>query len=369
MKKIKVLLITALLSGFATVLTAQETYGSFKSEEISFSSGDAVYSGTLSYPSGAGVAPLVILISGMGPQDRDWSFASGNYKMAKIISDYFNSKGIAVFRYDDRGFGKSTGTAEGLMSFDDLARDVEKMAEMLRTKENIGKVGLCGHSLGGILSVIAASRTHEFDFIITLSGSYRNGADIMREQAQTLKRWRTSAEMSDEEVVAQGVKFINSLVTFASDGTGEDTIRQILTDLINYQISKLSPEKMAENLKTYKDKDDLFRKSFDETYAFFTSAHQKSFVNYDAADDFSKITCPVLVLFGEMDKNVVVESNKPPVVKGLINSKIMDFTMKIVPGADHAYTTIESKKNWEMAPGVLDYLTDWIWSRAGQTEK
>ncbi len=219
MKTFKILFLSAVLSGLVTVLTAQEASSSFKTEEISFSSGDAEYAGTLSYPSKTGVAPLVILVSGMGPQDRDWSFASGKYKMAKIISDYFNNNGIAVFRYDDRGFGKSTGTPEGQISFDQLAGEVEKMAEMLKTRENIGKVGLCGHSLGGILSVIAGSRNQDIDFIITLSGSYRNGADIMREQAQTLKRWRTSAEMTDDEVVAQGVRFTNSLVTYAENGT------------------------------------------------------------------------------------------------------------------------------------------------------
>lgn len=185
----------------------------------------------------------------------------------------------------------------------------------------------------------------------------------MKEQAQTLKRWRTSVEMTDDEVVAQGVKFTDSLVSFALNGTGDETIRQILTDLINFQISRLTPEKMAENLKTYKDKDELFRKSFDDAYSFYTSAHQKSFVTYDASGDFSRIKCPVLVLFGELDKNVVVESNRPPVVKGLINSETKDFTMRIIAGADHGYTTAESKKNWEMAPGVAAFMADWIVTR------
>ena len=71
----------------------------------------------------------------------------------------------------------------------------------------------------------------------------------------------------------------------------------------------------------------------------------------------------MLVLFGENDKNVVVETNRPPVVKGLINSETKDFTLRIIPGADHGYTTPESKKNWEMAPGVLDFMTAWIITR------
>lgn len=363
MKTIKRLFSAILLCNLGIGVFAQENLPLIKEEEVSFTSGDAVYSGTLTLPAGGGIHPLVIMVSGMGPQDRDWSFASGKYKMAKIIADHLNKNGIAVYRYDDRGFGKSTGKEEGLMSFKDLATDLEKAVALFRSRSDIGKIGLCGHSLGGILSVMAAAENKDIDFIITLSGSFRNGAEILREQAQTLKRWRTSAEMTDEEVVANGIRFVNNLVSYSQNGTGEDTIRQTLTDLITFQINRLTPEKMAENLKTYKDKDELFRKSFDEVFAFYTSPHQKSFVTYDAAEDFPKITCPVLVLFGEKDKNVVVASNKPPLVNGLINSQTTDFTMRIIPGADHGYSNSELYKKGEMVPGVLDCLTDWIRTR------
>lgn len=363
MKTIKNVLLVLLLSGLLKSAAGQENSMFQAEEEISFSSGDAVFSGTLSKPSGKENYPLVILVSGMGPQDRDWSFAAGKYKMAKIITTYLNNNGIAVYRYDDRGFGKSTGTAEGLMSFDDLVKDVEEAVKLFRSRSDIGKIGLCGHSLGGILAVRAAAIYKDVDFIITLSGAFRNGADIQREQAATLKRWRTSASMTDAEVIANGVRFVNNLVSFSENGTGEDTLRQILTDLISYQISKLTPEKLAENLKIYKDKEDLFRKSFDEAFAFYTSPHQKSFVTYDASVDFSKIACPVLVLFGDKDKNVVVESNRPPLLKGLMTGSTTDFTMKIIAGADHGYSNSEYLKKGEMIPETLDFITSWIQMR------
>ncbi len=67
---------------------------------------------------------MVILVSGMGMQDRDWSFMGGKYKIAKIITENLNQKGIAVYRYDDRGYGKSTGTPEMTTSFEELAEDI-----------------------------------------------------------------------------------------------------------------------------------------------------------------------------------------------------------------------------------------------------
>ncbi len=333
-------------------------------EEVSFTSGDAVYSGTLTLPAGEGKYPLVILVSGMGPQNRDWAFTA-KYKMAEILSDHFVSKGIAVYRYDDRGFGKSTGIPEGQMSFEDLAGDIQNAVGLFRKRTDISQIGLCGHSLGGILAVMMAAENKDIDFIITLSGAFRNGADIMKEQAATLKRWRTSAEMTDEEVVANGVKFTENLVRYAGNGEGDYEIRKTLTDLINYQISKMTPEKLAENLKTFRDKEDLFQKSFDEAYSFYTSAHQKSFVTYNAADDISKISCPVLIMFGELDKNVVVSSNLPPVIDGFKQSGISDLTIRIVPGADHGYSNSVLNKTGKMIPGTEEFMANWILSRTG----
>ncbi len=338
---------------------AQDTTQAFREESVSFTNGDAVYSGTLSMPAGEGVYPLVIMVSGMGPQTRDWKFGS-NYRMAKIIADYLNSNNIAVYRYDDRGNGQSTGIAETLTGFDVLAEDVYAAVATLRKRPGIGQVGLCGHSLGGILSVMAASKHTDIDFIITMSGSFRSGGDIMMEQARTLKRWKTSENMSEAEVIANGERFVTNWISYSNGGAGLDTMRQILSDLVHYQIRKLSPEKMAENLKTFKDTNDLFEQSYKEVLDYYTSPHQKSFASYDPATDFPSITCPVLAMFGEKDAHVVVASNKPAVANALANARTMDFTMKIIPGTDHGYSTKELYKQGKMGPGVLEFLAGWI---------
>ncbi len=350
---------------FTFILKAQDVKGPAREEEVSFNNGDAIYSGTLSLPEQEGVYPLVILVSGMGPQDRDWSFMGGKYRMAKIIAGYLNQHDIAVYRYDDRGFKKSTGTPEGQMSFSDLSNDIDSAAAIFRRRPDIGKIGLCGHSLGGILAVMTAAGNKDIDFIITLSGSFRNGADIMREQARTLKRWKTSDTMTEEEVIANGERFVDYLVSYAERGEDADGIKQTLTDLINYQISRMPPEKMAENMKVFSDTADLFRQTFDEAYGFYTSAHQKSFVTYNAAEDISKVSCPALILFGEKDRNVVVSSNLAPVAEGLKNSSLTDVTIKIIPGADHGYTNREYAAKGEMIPGTLEFITNWVLTRTG----
>lgn len=342
------------------LLIAQSNVKSIQEDSISFTRGNATYSGTLSKPAGEGVFPLVIMVSGMGPQDRDWAFAKGKYKLAKIISDYLNQNGIAVYRYDDRGYGKSTGTSETLTSFDDLAEDVYAAVSTLKKRSDIGKIGLLGHSLGGILSVIAASNHPDIDFIITLSGSYQNGGEIMMEQAKTLKRWRTSAEMTDDQVVANGEKFVRNWISSSKGGDGIDTVKQILSNLIHYQIQKMPPDVLAENLKKFKDTTDLYQQSYESVLEYYTSPHQKSFAVYDPITDFKKIKCPILILFGEKDKHVVVQSNLPEVAQAIPEAAVTDLTIRIIPLADHGYSTSELMKNGQMVPGVVEYIANWV---------
>jgi len=360
MKTQKNIIVALLMMSISIMAIGQNSQTGVKEESISFSRGDATYSGTLSKPDGEGKFPLVIMVSGMGPQDRDWSFSKGKYKLAKIMTDYLNKNGIAVYRYDDRGFGSSTGISETLTSFNDLAEDVYAAVSMLKNRSDIGKVGLLGHSLGGILSIIAASNHKDIDFIITLSGSYQNGGEIMMKQAQTLKRWKTSSKMTESQVIANGEKFVRNWISYSNGGNGLDTMKQILSDLIHFQIKNLPPEKMAENLKTYKDTNDLFQQSYIEVENYYTSAHQKSFAVYDPIVDFKKILCPVLVLFGEKDKHVVVETNMPKLAQAIPGSSISDLTIRIIPLADHGYSSSEYIKKGEMVPGVVEYIANWV---------
>ena len=329
-------------------------------DSVNFYNGETKYSGTLSRPADMEKYPLVILISGMGMQDRDWTFAGGKYKMAKEMTDYLNQNGIAVYRYDDRGFGQSTGTPEMTASFEDLSEDIYQAILMLRNREEISKIGLLGHSLGGILSIMTASNHDDIDFIITLSGSYRNGGEIDMEQARTLKRWKTSDKMSEEEVIANGEKFVKAKISYSNGGDGLETMEKILNDLIHYQISKLSKEQLEENLKYYKDTTEFFEKSYQGALEYYTSAHQKSFTAYDPSEGLKQVNCPILILFGEKDNHVTVKSNLPKVTQAVIDKNFSDLTIKIIPEADHGYSAPEYIEKGQMVPGIREFIAYWI---------
>ena len=329
-------------------------------ENLDFSNKEIKYSGVFSKPSGDGPFPVVILLSGMGLQTRDWSFAGGKYKMAKVIADFLNKEGIAVYRFDDRGYGESTGSAESEVPFDVLSADIFEAVKLLKSRSDVQSVGLLGHSLGGILAIMTAGEHTEVDFIITLSGSYQNGAEIKMEQASTLKRWRTSAEMTDEEVVRKGEEFAEASLSFSNGGEGLETMKEILKELVTFQIMTLPADNMAENLTVYKDTTEFIQKSYEGAVDYYTSAHQKSFIAYDPAEGLKKVNCPILILFGEKDNHVTVKSNMPKIGKTLLTNSFSDLTIKIIPEADHGYSGPQYFDKGEMVPQVLEFISNWI---------
>ena len=326
-------LILNLLLGTAGVIHAQN-----RSEEVSFTSGDAVFSGTLSLPEGSGPYPGVVLISGMGQQDRDWSFVGGKYKFAKGIATHLTAKGIAVLRYDDRGHGKSTGAPETETAFDQLAEDVNAAVTMLRKRNDIAKIGVCGHSLGGIIAPYMQVKYDTADFVIIVSGSFVAGEQISIDQAKTMPHiWRLSESMTDKECTEIGVRFAKSRSQYAINGEGRDVVEETLYRLINWQIDNLTEEQIKENLEHYKDVDEFRKASYEGALRYYTSPHQLSFVSHDPAEYIAKVKCPILVVFGETDKHVTIEKNRAPLMHAMADSLTRDFTVKIIANGIFVY--------------------------------
>lgn len=128
-----------------------------------------ILAGTLNVPPGTGPFPAVILISGSGPQDRDESMFG--HKPFAVLADYLARRGIAVLRYDDRGFAASSGDFESATSAD-FARDANAAFAFLRGRPDIDPraIGFAGHSEGGMVAPIAAGDNPALAFVILLAG-------------------------------------------------------------------------------------------------------------------------------------------------------------------------------------------------------
>ncbi len=187
---------------FAAQVSAQS--GAIREENVTFRNGGITLAGTLALPKGPVPHPAVVLLSGDGQQDRDWTF--GKLKMAKVISDRLAAKGIAVLRFDDRGEGGSTGVSETQATFQDRCNDARAAIRLLRGRPGIGKIGLCGHSGGAIIAgMTAAQDTGIVDFVITISGPFITGEEVLLDQARTMPNiYRAPSSQPDSEATREG---------------------------------------------------------------------------------------------------------------------------------------------------------------------
>ena len=155
-------------------------------EEVVFTNSKAnniKFSGTLTLPKEVSKPPVVILISGSGPQNRNEELA--NHKPFLVISDYLTNHGIAVLRYDDRGTAKSEGNFSTATSHD-FSLDAEAAVNYLKSRKDIdtNKIGLIGHSEGGLIAPMIASRNSDVAFIVLLAGPGVNGKTILETQTR-----------------------------------------------------------------------------------------------------------------------------------------------------------------------------------------
>jgi len=131
----------------------------YTSEAVSFqnSEADIVLAGTLTLPKGPGKHPVMVLISGSGPQDRNEELVG--HKPFLVISDYLTRNGIGVLRFDDRGVGQSTGEFKKSTSLD-FASDVQSAVAYQKSRKDIDNrnIGLIGHSEGGVIAPMVATK-------------------------------------------------------------------------------------------------------------------------------------------------------------------------------------------------------------------
>lgn len=146
----------------------------YTQEEVSFSNGDAVLKGTLVLPEGCTRnTPVLIMVTGSGLQNRDEVFYE--HRPFAVIADAFARTGIATLRYDDRGFGESTGDIINCTT-EDLKNDALVGIGLLR--ERFDKVGVIGHSEGSTIALMLAAEK-KADFIVSLAGMVVSGKETL----------------------------------------------------------------------------------------------------------------------------------------------------------------------------------------------
>ncbi|MDE5568169.1 MAG: alpha/beta hydrolase [Muribaculaceae bacterium] len=301
----------------------------YTEEEVSFANGDAVLKGTLTLPDGWNKkTPVLIMITGSGLQNRDEEVFG--HKPFAVIADALARNGIATLRYDDRGFGESTGDAVNCTT-EDLKNDALAGIDFLRRR--FKNVGALGHSEGGTIALMLGA-DRKVDFIVSLAGMVVSGKETLLDQNQyALTQAGYPQQITDEYC---------DLISMVFDN--DEAFPQKL------ETSKLAAE-LKQNLKTVAGQ--------------MKSPYMQYFLKLDLRDKLGKIACPVLALNGKKDIQVSYKSNLDALNKGLrtnAKNKIQAMDDLNHPlqhcktGAITEYATIEET----VSPEVLDIISQWV---------
>jgi pimeloyl-ACP methyl ester carboxylesterase len=307
---------------------------------------------TLTVPRGPGPFPAAILLAGSGPLDRDE--ADSGHRPFLVLADHLTRKGVAVLRYDKRGIGKSSGDYEAATTAD-FASDAEAALAFLKRRKEIdaGKIGIIGHSEGGIIAPMIASRSNEVAWIVLLAGPATKGEETLLLQSDLITR---AAGMTSEQV-ASSLDFDRQSYHLVREERDRAILEGQLEKLV--KTSGLGP---------------AMPPAFVQRQIHWTSSPWfRYFLDYDPVPALQKTKCPVLVLSGEMDLQVPPKENSPLAKKALEDGQNKDFEIVELPGLNHQFQhcymglPAESRAIEEtFAPEALAAVSGWIAKRSLQ---
>lgn len=333
----------------------------YLTEEVSYRNekDNILLAGTLSKPSSGNRFPVVLLITGSGPQDRDESI--GMHKPFAVIADQLTRAGIAVLRVDDRGVGKSTGDFRSATS-ENFASDVLSGIAYLKTRTDIdaNKIGLLGHSEGAMIAPYVAARSADVAFLVLLAGPAVGGKETMYHQAVE----KPLAQMGKVYRDAYG-KLYTSMFALALDtAANQHSETYIRQSFLNWK--KNTPDSVAQQL--VRGTDEQVITSFIKGFSDFKRPWWNFFLRYEPHTDLEKIKIPVLALNGAKDEQVDPESNLSLLHRIFTKNGNPDFKTVEVPGVNHLFQHCKQcgsvseylALDETFDPQTLTLITTWI---------
>ena len=329
---------------------------SYYSEDVTFENikANISLSGTLTLPKKDGNFPVVILITGSGPQNRDEELLG--HKPFLVISDYLTKNGIAVLRYDDRGVGQSKGDFKTATSAD-FATDVESAITFLKTRKEINKkkIGLVGHSEGGLIAPMVASKSKDVSFIVLLAGTGIQGDKLLLLQQELIAKANGISETDIKKSVETNSKLFEMVVK-SNDNM---KLKTYLTNSINETLKNDTSAEIPNGMT----KDEFVSMQVNQ----ISSPWMQYFMKFNPATTLEKVKCPVLAVNGEKDLQVPPKENLTAIKNALTKGGNKNVTTKeflnlnhlfqeCKTGAPGEYSTIEQT----FSPTALEEIANWI---------
>ncbi len=331
-------------------------------EEVTYPNTKAGFTlaGTLTMPRTGQPFPAVILITGSGQQDRDETVFG--HRPFLVLADYLTRQGIAVLRVDDRGFGGSQGDAAQATSAD-FAQDVLAGVAYLKTRKEIDpkRIGLIGHSEGGIIAPMVATQSSDVAFIVLMAGTGVPGDVIVEKQIAGLLQAAGTDQAAIDAALRNQRRVYQVIKTETDPNLAKEKIRKIIQE---------SVEVLSEEQKKALQSSDA---AVDAQAQGAASPWFRFFITHDPKTVLRQVECPVLALNGELDKQVPPKDNLPVIEEALREGGNTHFVVKELPGLNHLFQTAKTGNIDEyarieetIAPLALETIAQWMEARTGR---
>lgn len=325
----------------------------YREEEttVSNTAANLTLGGMLTIPAGEGPFPAVVLISDMGPQDRD--AAVGDYRPMGVLADFLTRRGIAVLRFDDRGVGKSSGdyneaTPPGLVT------DLQVAMRALRSRPEINssKVGVVGHGEGGNIALLAAAQEEAPDFVVTMAASGLSGRDLVLRQQADLHR-SMGASTTQMQIGVMRRQAILDVIRQTPDNAKAQRLVAIMLRETNPSIDVATARVSA---------------------GLLTTDRYRYFLDFDPVNKLSAVTCPVLLLSGTADSYIEADINLNSLQKGLkhnssVNSRKLIGVNHMFQADPAQWTVVNGQKQPTFSPQAQEAIRQWIIVQATEKAK
>src|SRR5659263_6455 len=322
----------------------------YNEEEVVYDNRNAKVklAGTLTTPGSSGPFPAVVLISGSGPQNRDEELLG--HRPFLVLADNLTRRGIAILRVDDRGVGRSTGNFS-LATSEDFAGDVLAGVEYLKSRKDIDpkQIGLIGHSEGGMIAPMVATRSQDVAFIVMMAGPGLIGEELLYLQGEKI----FSAEGLDNESIVRNRDIQSRMFAIVKQEPDKAVAEKELIAILN-------ETGVSEEIQKSQAKQIL-------------SPWYHYFLTYDPVPTLAKVRIPVLAIIGEKDLQVPPKENLKGIEGALKAGGNEHYTVKELPGLNHLFQTAQTGSLAEygtieetMSPVAMNIIGDWILQQTGK---
>jgi pimeloyl-ACP methyl ester carboxylesterase len=350
---------TALGATIAVVLATQATAGDpprrpqeeaitaarapYREEMVTFENPAAAgvrLAGTLTLPQGSQRFPAILIVTGSGKHDRNAEI--GGHQLPLVLADTFTKQGYAVLRYDKRGVGKSTGDYQSANTLD-FASDAAAAVAYLRTRSDIDKVGIIGHSEGATISAVLAAKDSKLAFIVMMAGFALRGDILVAEQNKRFAMANGESKDAATTTYTLNRRLYRAIGASKDQAEAEARTHEILT------AAQPQPD----------------QSEIDMAMMFARLPYMRFILSYDPTRPLTEVRVPVLYVCGSKDLVLPPDVNLPALRKDLANDR--DVTVVELPGINHMFQHAKTGSPKEfaeieetVAPEVVSLMESWV---------